>query len=180
MINPCSRQLAFTNERYYRCRLLYGSCKYIIFYQNLAFYNDKTEFFACGPSCVMRAKMCPTWICLSLRHFGALVWEWCAFQRRNSKGFCMSTSYDGWVDKSLHLQNLYFSLGTTEVFGRLRPRLRISKSCPWDAPGRPRGPLRAPWGLSRALLGSLGLSWGCLGVAKQPRADPELGSLRNL
>ena len=75
----------------------------------------------------------------------------------------MSTSYDGWVDKSLHLQNLLFSLSKTEVFGCLRRGLRVSKSCPWDAPGRPRRPLRAPWGLSRALLGSLGLSWGCLG-----------------
>ena len=37
-------------------------CYFSLFYQNLAFYSDKTHFFACGPSCVMKAKMCPTWI----------------------------------------------------------------------------------------------------------------------
>ena len=45
----------------------------------------------------------------------------------------------------------------------MRPWLRASRSCLWDAHWRPLGPLWGPWGLSRALLASLGALWAVLG-----------------
>ena len=69
---------------------------------------------------------------------------------------------------------LVASLGP--LFGALLGSLGLS----WGSLGALLGSLGALWALLGLSWGSLGLSWGRLGVAKPPKADPKLGSLRNL
>ena len=133
-------------------------------------------------SCVMEAKKLPTSILAVRRVNTALSCETGVHFREGTQRVFACELHMMVVYTKTHISTTYGFTAIKLVSGAsglvlvLRAASGTLIGVLWDLSGLPGSCL----GLSWAVLGCLGAVLGLLEVAKQPRADPELGSLRNL